>query len=259
MYGAYKPTNFISVSYGIAEGAYSYFYINRQCQEYRKLGLQGVLVIYASQNSGVASGGCIHPDNANKTTLAANPGAFSPGWPAACPYVTSVGATKVSNILPSYGVHATKDCRSTLERLSESAASIPGSDFYSGGGLSNHWPAPDYQKASLDSYFTNTPPPYDNLTIYGTQYYNRTGREYPDVSAVGVNIPVYEAGKPVLEYGTSASVPSFASIINLINEHRIAAGRDPVGFLIPVLYQHPKAFTNVSIIYSLMTDNLANS
>lgn len=118
MCGAYKPTNVISISYGIAEGAYSYFYINRQCQEYMKLGLQGVSIIYASQDSGVASGGCIHPDNVNKTTLAANPGAFSPGWPAACPYVTSVGATKVSTISTLLWRPATEDCRSTLERVS---------------------------------------------------------------------------------------------------------------------------------------------
>lgn len=104
MCGAYTPTNVISVSYGIAESAYPYSYINRQCQEYMKLGLQGVSIIYASQDSGVASGGCIHPDNVNKTTLATNPGAFSPGWPAACPYVTSVGATKVINTSRSFMV-----------------------------------------------------------------------------------------------------------------------------------------------------------
>ncbi|EED13344.1 hypothetical protein TSTA_058330 [Talaromyces stipitatus ATCC 10500] len=119
--GAQTIINVISVSYCIAEGAYSYFYINRQCQEYMKFGLQGFSIIYSSQDSGVESGGRIHPDNVNKTTLAANPGAFSPGWPAACSCVTSVGATKIN---PG-------------ESFSESAAPIPGGDLYSGGRFSN--------------------------------------------------------------------------------------------------------------------------
>jgi tripeptidyl-peptidase-1 len=67
-----------------------------------------------------------------------------------------------------------------------------------------------------------------------------------------LNIPVYEDGKPVLEYGTSASAPIFASIINLINEHRLAAGKGSVGFLNPVLYQHPEAFTDVSTDYMMV-------
>jgi tripeptidyl-peptidase-1 len=33
MCGFYKPTNVISISYGLAENTYSYFYENRQCQE----------------------------------------------------------------------------------------------------------------------------------------------------------------------------------------------------------------------------------
>jgi tripeptidyl-peptidase-1 len=97
MCGAYKPTNVISVSYGLGENAFSYFYENRQCQEYMKLGLQGVSVIYASGDSGVSNRGeCIVPSNVtNYTTIENNPGAFSPSFPAACPYLTSVGATMV--------------------------------------------------------------------------------------------------------------------------------------------------------------------
>jgi tripeptidyl-peptidase-1 len=97
MYGAYKPTNVISVSYGFAEGQFSYFYEHRQCLEYMKLGLQGVTVVYSSGDSGVSNqGGCIRPDKVpNGTGTTANPGAFSPGFPAACPYVPTVGATQV--------------------------------------------------------------------------------------------------------------------------------------------------------------------
>lgn len=97
MCGAYKPTNVISVSYGLGENTFSYHYENRQCQEYMKLGLQGVSVIYASGDAGVSNRGeCIAPANVtNSTILAEYPGAFSPSFPASCPYLTSVGATMV--------------------------------------------------------------------------------------------------------------------------------------------------------------------
>ncbi|TVY87935.1 Tripeptidyl-peptidase, partial [Lachnellula willkommii] len=61
--GAYTPTNVISVSYGLGENKYSRFYWDRQCQEYMKLGLQGVSVIYSSGDSGVSNrGACITPN-----------------------------------------------------------------------------------------------------------------------------------------------------------------------------------------------------
>ena len=62
-----------------------------------KLGLQGVSVIYASGDSGVSNRGeCIYPSNmTNYTQIGLYPGAFSPSFPAACPYLTSVGATMV--------------------------------------------------------------------------------------------------------------------------------------------------------------------
>ena len=93
MCGAYTPTNVISVSYGFGENKYSYFYENRQCQEYMKLGLQGVSVIYSSGDAGVSDRGACLGVNITVDTYAN--GAFSPSFPASCPWVTSVGATQV--------------------------------------------------------------------------------------------------------------------------------------------------------------------
>lgn len=124
---------------------------------------------------------------------------------------------------------------------------MPDEEYYSGGGFSNYWPAPSYQEATLANYFTNTPPPYDNLTIYGTPYYNKSGRGYPDVAAVGQNIILYAGNEPAFVGGTSASAPIFSSIITLINEQRLAAGKSTVGFINPTIYQNPDAFTDVSL------------
>jgi tripeptidyl-peptidase-1 len=122
----------------------------------------------------------------------------------------------------------------------------PEADYYSGGGFSNYWAAPSYQESTLANYFQSTPPPYNNLTIYGTPYYNKSGRGYPDVSAIGLNILMYAGGEPYFGAGTSASAPIFASIINLINERRLEAGKSSVGFINPTLYKNPQAFTDIT-------------
>jgi tripeptidyl-peptidase I len=72
-----------------------------------------------------------------------------------------------------------------------------------------------------------------------------------DVAAVGQNILLYADNEPAFIGGTSASAPIFSSIITLINEQRLAAGKSRVGFLNPTLYQNPDAFTDVGFFSSL--------
>jgi hypothetical protein len=69
-----------------------------------------------------------------------------------------------------------------------------------------------------------------------------------DVSAVGLNILLYVDGQPNFVGGTSASAPIFSSIITLINEKRLGAGKSTVGFVNPTLYKNPHAFTDVSYL-----------
>lgn len=134
--------------------------------------------------------------------------------------------------------------------LVETAVAVPQESFYSGGGFSNYWPAPDYQESTLASYFQNSPPPYGK-TVYGTPFFNSSGRGYPDVAALGQNILLYAQGAPAFIGGTSASAPIFSSIITLINEERLAANKSVVGFLNPTLYQNPGAFNDVSFSFLL--------
>jgi tripeptidyl-peptidase-1 len=53
--GIYNPTNVISISYGEQEYDLPTNYQQRQCQEMMKLGMQGVSIILASGDSGVAA------------------------------------------------------------------------------------------------------------------------------------------------------------------------------------------------------------
>lgn len=77
--------------------------------------------------------------------------------------------------------------------------------------------------------------------------YNKAGRGYPDVSAVGDNGVVVNAGEQVLEGGTSMATPLFAGILTRINEQRIAAGKSPIGFANPALYANPAMFHDITV------------
>ncbi|KAE8153802.1 peptidase S8/S53 domain-containing protein [Aspergillus avenaceus] len=235
MCGAFKPTNVISVSYGMQEYDLPESYQQRQCMEYLKLGLQGVSVLFASGDDGVAG----PPGDATTNGCLANGTVFSPAFPNSCPYITNVGATKV---YPGYTVHDP-----------ESAVYDPAglSSYASGGGFSNIYPIPDYQADAVAKYFKDHKPKYPyyeggkNIGKNGGLY-NRLGRGYPDVAANGDNIAVFTNGEFDLSGGTSASTPIFASILNRIIDERLAAGKGPLGFVNPVLYKNPSVLNDIT-------------
>lgn len=82
-----------------------------------KLGMQGVTVVVASGDSGVAARGT---DDGNADGCLGTGQVFNPDFPASCPYITAVGAT----YLPT-GASAADDAEVAVTR------------FPSGGGFSN--------------------------------------------------------------------------------------------------------------------------
>jgi len=76
------------------------------------------------------------------------------------------------------------------------------------------------------------------------QYYNASGRGYPDVSAQGVNFLIVEMGLTEPVGGTSAASPTFDAIVGLLNSARIESGQKPLGFLNPFLYSQGFAALN---------------
>ncbi len=62
--GIVKPANIISTSYASDEADLTPFYAIRQCNEYGKLGLMGVTILYSSGDHGVAgnNGVCLNPN-----------------------------------------------------------------------------------------------------------------------------------------------------------------------------------------------------
>ncbi|KAJ5231615.1 Aorsin [Penicillium citrinum] len=237
--GVYKPTNVISASYGQAEADLPINYTKRQCNEFMKLGLQGHSILFASGDYGVASfagdgtaNGCLGPEQK----------IFNPQYPSNCPYVTSVGGTQI------YPDQTVKDAESVMHANLGGTAS----NFSSSGGFSNYFPQPDYQKSTIDKYFEKAHLPYPYYSELGVDLnttkglYNRIGRAYPDVSANGARFPAYTGGKEYHYYGASLASPLFASVLNLINEERLAKNKSPVGFVNPVLYAHPEILNDIT-------------
>lgn len=79
MCGAFEATKVISVSYGSNEDARPAKYRERECNEYLKLGLMGVTVVFSSGDSGVAGlrGQCVEEDG-SYTPVGATYGRFNP-------------------------------------------------------------------------------------------------------------------------------------------------------------------------------------
>lgn len=68
-------------------------------------------------------------------------------------------------------------------------------------------------------------------------YFNASGRAYPDVSTVGHNLEIVLNGETRVLDGTSASAPIFAGLVTLLNDLRMNSGLSPLGFLNPLLYE----------------------
>lgn len=139
---------------------------------------------------------------------------FVPWWPASSPFVTAVGGTEAFN--PLLGAS------------------------FSGGGFSNRYSRPAYQDKAVATYLaasTGMPP---------SSCYNQTGAAFPDVSAVALGFWTYVGGIPDEVGGTSAATPTFAGIVSLLNDARMAQGKKALGPMNQLIYQHPEAFTDIT-------------
>jgi tripeptidyl-peptidase-1 len=99
----------------------------------------------------------------------------------------------------------------------------------SSGGFSNYFPTASFQTSQVKAY----------LTSIGTQYsgkYNASGRGFPDVAAQAESVAIYNEGSATPVDGTSCSSPIFASVVGLLNDLLIKAGKSPLGWMNPFIY-----------------------
>lgn len=100
---------------------------------------------------------------------------------------------------------------------------------FSSGGFSNYFPRPRYQDAAVSQYFKY-------LGDENAGLYNKSGRGFPDVAAYAVAYAIWVQGYDGGVAGTSAASPTFASVVALLNDELLSAGRPVLGFLNPWLY-----------------------
>ncbi|KAH9175625.1 subtilisin-like protein [Lactarius sanguifluus] len=213
----------ISTSYGVQEKTTPPEYATALCNLFAQLGVRGASVIFPSGNNGVGKlEDCIDDDSGSVQ--------FVPTFPASCmcgvfffflkqytvvgtdrsphrhgfagPYVTSVGGTTGN---PEVAVS------------------------FSGGGFSNYFPRPEYQRVAVPTYLERLGSRYDGM-------YNPAGRGIPDIAAQARRIYIVQNNRGYVVSGTSCATPVVAGIISLLNDYLLSVGRSPLGFLNPWLY-----------------------
>jgi tripeptidyl-peptidase-1 len=217
-----SPPSVVSISWGVGESSY---YKKEQLlvadnAAFRKLGLRGVTVFVASGDSGPGARRFL------------NCKVFDPSWPASSPYVTAVGAT--------YSATASSEGETSVN--------------FSGGGFSNYFKTPEWQKTAVAAYLAS------GAKLPKPSFFNATGRGFPDVAALGTNFMIFAPGQmgggstwwPVS--GTSCASPTFAAVITRVNAHRLAAGKPTLGFLNPAIYALGKVGYDVAAGSSVDTD-----
>jgi len=176
-----------------------------------KVATRNITIIFSSGDSGSGQAG------------SGSSAILWPEWPASSPWVTSVGGTYFVNGDPSTG--------------RETAVT----EFGSGGGFSFMFPMASWQTSACQAYLNNVP------HIPPTSSYPANGRGTPDVSALGWNFQIVENGQTISVGGTSASAPSFAGMISLINDQRQKSSKGNLGFLNQWIYQNPTMFRDVLV------------
>lgn len=186
--------NTVSISYGDDESTVPLSYADTVCDLFSQIGARGVSITASSGDSSVGT----------TCKTAAGTVGFTTAFPAACPWITSVGGT----------------------------SGVPEAAWTSGGaGFSEIFGQPSYQSAAVEAWLSSNS---DNVD----KYFNASGRAYPDVSAQATAVRIVVSGSTTSVSGTSCSSPIFASIIQLINSARLADGKAALGFLNPWLYSN---------------------
>jgi tripeptidyl-peptidase-1 len=124
------------------------------------LGLQGHTLIFSSGDDGVAQSKKICCKNKacapQETDYVSTDSTFLPGFPASCPWVTTVGATRIAE-----GARVDED---EVVAFQNQTTVVNGTtynfEWSSGGGFSNVFDEPFYQRDALRYYYDNFKPAY---------------------------------------------------------------------------------------------------
>lgn len=172
---------------------------------------KGYSLLVAAGDSGVwGRGGVIGRD-------------FNPDLVGSAPWVTSVGGTNI---------HPHDDSATTYGVRSESVWEC------SGGGFSDHFPMPEWQRSTVRSYLVAATA---DASLPPSRLFNATGRAFPDLVAVAGEANPFcvvfdDAAATIGVSSTMAAATVVASVVAQLNNERLLSGRPALGFLNPLLY-----------------------
>tara|TARA_Y100001958_G_scaffold151604_1_gene136739 strand:+ start:1450 stop:3123 length:1674 start_codon:yes stop_codon:yes gene_type:complete len=250
-----KP-NIISLSWGWSErnqcdiidcvNITSEQYVARVNTEFLKMALQGTTIVVASGDAGA-------PGRTNEGCDAGSP--INPVFPGSSPYVLSIGATYVEkdNRMLNFSTPLCQN-HSCVTGNIEQTISYDNVGWTAGGGFDSYQnKTPWWQLDAVTGYLASGVglPPDEN--------YNKNGRAYPDVAAVGHSCPTV-VNKGLLSIdGTSCSAPVVGGLLTYVwdtlwREHKIK-----LGFANPLIYyiqrQCPECFNDITTGYNWCTES----
>ncbi len=232
-YNSENVGNIVSMSWGWAQDSQcdiiscinitSKDYVNRVNNEFLKISLRGVTLVAASGDAGA-------PGRTNEGCDVSRP--INPVFPGSSPYITSVGATYVPQdsskmnyttpLCQKYGCITSEDERST---------SFDKTSWTTGGGFDLYEETtPWWQNKSVKGYL------HSGVTLPESKLYNKNGRAYPDVSAIGHSCPIYVDGELSGVDGTSCSSPIVGGLLSYLAKHLWEKYNKTLGFANPLLY-----------------------
>ena len=198
----------ISISWGQAESGWTAQALKSFDQAFQSAALMGKTVFAAAGDNGSSDG--------------VNDGKNHVDFPASSPNVVACGGTTL--------IASSDNSSITSETVWNEQTQGLGA---TGGGVSDSFPLPDYQKSA------NVPPPANP----------NGGRGVPDVAGDADPVTGYNVlvdGSSTVSGGTSAVAPLYAGLFARINEALVSAGKPRAGFVNAQLYQSASAFNDIT-------------
>lgn len=222
-------------------------YVERVNNEYLKIALRGKTIVVSSGDAGA-------PGRTNEECDSSR--AINPTFPASSPYVVSVGATYVDNDSSTCN-YTSPLCLNDgcITSTNEKSIQFSSVGWTAGGGFDKYQTkTPWWQSIAVKSYINS------GVILPNQTNYNKNGRVYPDVSAIGHSCPTVIDNQLMGVDGTSCSSPIMAGLLSIINNYMWIHHKIKIGFVNPLLYyihQHcPDCFQDVKEGYNWCTEEM---
>jgi hypothetical protein len=254
-YNAEDIPDIISMSWGWAQDSQcdiidcvnitSKQYVDRVNTEYLKMVLRGTTIVASSGDAGA-------PGRTNQQCGRSRP--INPIFPGSSPYVVSVGATtvQIDNTTRNYTspLCLRDGCITSDNEISIRYDNV---GWTAGGGFDiYHNETPVWQRKDVHHYLDS------GVVLPNTSNFNKNGRAYPDISAIGHSCPTFIGGELQAIDGTSCSAPVVAGLLAIISDFIWTHHHRKLGFANPLLYHifnHcPECFRDITDGYNWCTE-----